>query len=479
MGQPLQGIQIRMVASYGLYEEDFETGFPEWRIYTFSKVGYTDANGNVLLEGFVNVTAYYPWKYKFYDLKVLMESPNYSIVSHSGDYSQLSHTSAYFTIGEDEDGNGVYDEWEYELAQKFCPVLKLHSGDHGVKPVPVEILDRNGDGILNGEDVYYRIINLALYDLGELPANNIWARSRYLDTFYPYDDAGNEKELIEICIFDFDRDGIGDTKADTYFIIPHFEFGKIGGTSPSVWYSEFDQKLSEHSDDSRYIKGTTYVYFNKISDNNLEIQYWFFYPFNAAANRHEGDWERVYIYVNSGDPEIAQIIKVRYYHHENFSEYQTDKLQFVNNTHVKVFVGGYTYVNFPEIFEGNGTHASYPWPGKWKTKSLNTNDNVDGKGIEINFDAFRNLVIIPRYEYIINRNLIEEPFINFQGYDLSWVRFEGFWGHIVSEPSYLASQKIIVDILGNLFENISEWTGFYDFEYNGIGNIAPKGPFKR
>jgi hypothetical protein len=88
-------------------ERDYESGITEWRVHTFTKTGYTDASGFIKLEGFVNVDAYYPWRYKFYDMKVLMETPNYAIVSHSGDYSHLSNTTANFEIGLDYNKNDV------------------------------------------------------------------------------------------------------------------------------------------------------------------------------------------------------------------------------------------------------------------------------------------------------------------------------------------------------------------------------------
>ena len=79
-------------------------------------------------------------------MKAEVAQSGYATIQSSGNYS-TSGSSLYpqFWVGTDQDHNGVYDDWELPLAQKFCPNLILDANDQGVRPVPVEILDRNGD----------------------------------------------------------------------------------------------------------------------------------------------------------------------------------------------------------------------------------------------------------------------------------------------------------------------------------------------
>ena len=87
-------------------------------------------------------------------MQARMIDPDYSILSSEDTTAQSWQTIwTEFVVVTDLDGNGVYDNWELLLAQKFCPSLFLHSGDQDVGPVPVESMDRNGDGVLGWEDV--------------------------------------------------------------------------------------------------------------------------------------------------------------------------------------------------------------------------------------------------------------------------------------------------------------------------------------
>lgn len=87
-------------------------------------------------------------------MQARMIDPDYSILSSEDTTAQSWQTIwTEFVVVTDLDGNGVYDNWELLLAQKFCPSLFLHSGDQDVRPVPVESMDRNGDGVLGWEDV--------------------------------------------------------------------------------------------------------------------------------------------------------------------------------------------------------------------------------------------------------------------------------------------------------------------------------------
>ncbi len=171
--------------------------------------------------------------------------------------------------------------------------------------------------------------------------------------------------------------------------------------------------------------GTTYANFF-IKGSETVIQYWFFYPFNASANRHEGDWEHINVVLDSQDPNIASITRVEYYFHEEVAPRYTAGSDYflVSGTHPEVYVGG--NIGFIDGYSGHGTHGSYPFNGLWPKINplpLFNTETVDGNGLNINFANYQNIVILPAVESVN----IGDP--------LDWMTFAAFWGHVKSSPS--------------------------------------------
>jgi hypothetical protein len=171
-------------------------------------------------------------------MDVSISSLYYTIIS-SSNTSTTSYVRIYpvFNIGVDSDGNGVFDGWEMQLAKKFCPSLYLHSGDNGVRPVPVESMDRNGDGELGWEDLLVTCFNLGATNLGEYTPDEL-----YLNNL---DGTGSGFFLYEIYptlvpvhkvfgLIDFNHNGVFDDGDEhLFYALPHFEWGSIGQTNSS------------------------------------------------------------------------------------------------------------------------------------------------------------------------------------------------------------------------------------------------------
>ena len=376
----------------------------------------------------------------------------------------------------DTDQNGIADEWELPLAEKFCPNLTLHSGDQGVRPVPVEIMDRNGDYEMDWQDVIVNVYTEAGDPIGSFIPSQIYIPDVIYKDIYPY---YHPEEVIDTWV-DTNNDGCfscsGDGVAPGHRILhTHFEWGDLGATNPSSWYSHWNTKMAQFSSDMRYVKGTTYAHLFK-DGNDTVIQYWFFYPFNASANRHEGDWEHINVILNSQNPSQAQINKVVYYYHHKKSVRNTSQITIVDQTHPKVYVGGYT----DELgISGHGTHGSYPNPGVHDDiNSFGTDETVDGQGLVIDFDTYANIIILPRFGYVNNDHNNINPYIDPDGNNLNWMVFNAFWGYVLSEPS--AGYTIFTTLRAML----DGWTfgvgtyvakKWFDLPDN-VGNIAAAGP---
>ncbi len=403
-GQPLAGVPVRLeVHTTTMFDFD---------------IGTTDMNGYVYLA--VTADGFLDYMY------VTITDQDYEILSSQGTYTETSnYLYPTFDVGLDINRNDVVDGWEMPLAQKFCPDLRLHSLDYGVSPVPVESLDRNGDGALGWEDVLVRLYDTSggyhgEFDMDEIAIGEMNPYYMYLK--YPHLAPVHK----EVATPDINGNGLfGESGEATavYLMVPHFEWGDISNTSPTEWYSSWISFIGDHHTETKYADGTTYVNFFD-NGNDTIIQYWFFYVFNASANRHEGDWEHINVVLDSQDPTSASISRVEYYFHEEVAPRYTAGVDYsiVNSTHPAVFVGGHT--GFIDGYDGHGTHGSFPDDGNWPNiNPIGTDEDVDGFGLHIDFNNYQNIVIMPAIETV-------QP-----GDPLEWMTFAAYWGHAKSSPS--------------------------------------------
>lgn len=303
-----------------------------------------------------------------------------------------------------------------------------------MRPVPVEILDRDGDDQLTEDDIIFDIYTIrgdklhpkyhfTRSELSETESTTLWT--------FPF-----LHPLLPVEFDDWGPWGDGDYNygRGIYLVVPHFEFGDIGHTNGSDWYNSFEQKVQEHSGESAYQDGTTYTHLFTDNDN-VVIQYWFYYPFNHATNRHEGDWEHINVIVDSQIPNSSNIVEIEYYaHYEDVRERNANTAEIVrgndNSAHPVVYVSGHQ----KEIdgCEGNGGHGNFPHAGEYDRiidlpgDNENIDENVDGQGLEINFHYYNNIELIPNIQYIS---------LNSNQSTLTWMHFPSYSGHVVSHPS--------------------------------------------
>lgn len=74
------------------------------------------------------------------------------------------------------------------------------------------------------------------------------------------------------------------------------------GDDPESWrdeyYAEYGGQLKREYQDFKKIYLHPFVSAGARSGLELVLQYWFFYPYNDGANKHEGDWEHVNVVVS-------------------------------------------------------------------------------------------------------------------------------------------------------------------------------------
>ena len=104
------------------------------------------------------------------------------------------------------------------------------------------------------------------------------------------------------------RASFSDAPTDTrkYTITPYFDYP---GDDPTSWHNAYTGSGSHAGEN---LPNTAYVHIYKTThetytDSITVIQYFYFYPYNHWWNRHEGDWQRVHVVVNSRDPDDADI----------------------------------------------------------------------------------------------------------------------------------------------------------------------------
>lgn len=460
---PEPGVEIKFLVTCN----NGSSPFTDWAY------GTTDSNGWFYLTIQID---YWMYPYLSY-MSASVDDDRYTTLSSQNNFSRIgSEICPAFVVIHDEDGNLIKDEWELPLAKKFCPNLTLHSGDNGVRPVPVEIMDRNYDYVIDWRDVIVDVYTISGDPIGSFSPSQIYYPTVIYKDIYPY----YHPEMVNSTWIDTNNDGCFSCSGDgiapgNRILHTHLEWGALGNTNPSSWYTHWNYKIAQHSSDMRYTKGTTYAHLFK-DGSDIVIQYWFFYPFNACANRHEGDWEHINVVINSQIPSQAQMSKiVYYYHHEKIGKYPS-QITIVDQTHPKVYVGGYVS-SFG--MSGHGSHGSYWRSGVQEDiNSVGSDETVDGQGLTIDFDSYSNIIILPRFNHVNNGNNNITPYIDMYGNNLNWMVYNAFWGHVMSEPS--AGQTTfsgLRGILGTLTFGIGIEVGERWFELpENVGNVAPAGP---
>jgi hypothetical protein len=493
-GQPYQGVSVRLTVvtttSYAM------------------KTGTTNGSGYVYL--YVTAPGFLE------DMWVYINSTAYIVLS-----SQNTHTSTsyylypVFNLGYDGNDNDVVDAWEMPLAQKFCPVLFQPKDDKGflwnapspsgvnyvLRPIPAQSMDSDGpfgqpDGILDYHDVDVDVWNVAGQFVGTYPMESIMDyagqpySNRYPNVIKPYDQITCTPP--------------GKASA-SYTLLPHYEWATTDDHEGNIsWYGKWNELYYQKGvieNDTWYVHGTMYAMIGK-EGVQTKIVYAMHYPFNAAANRHEGDWPGIVVTLDSQNPSQANIVSVQFNFHgektirtipvtfyvslaEALSVHEfwndgngnpafANKYFVIDGTHPVTFGGGKT--DYYGV-RGWGSHAQYPCPGTWiRDKAVDVYEYVCQYGMlltdmqEFRFNNYNNIRVLPPKHYIVN-NLRYD--VNY-----NWAIFGGFWGGVYSYPSaeQTSFPQIVNDILN--FLNGVLFLGFEVIPEIPDINIAAFSPYR-
>ncbi|MBN1825355.1 MAG: T9SS type A sorting domain-containing protein [Candidatus Eisenbacteria bacterium] len=267
----------------------------------------------------------------------------------------------------DIDGNGIDDDAEVALAEKFRPTLILPSdGTDGMKPCPVGIL---GDGTaLTADRLWARVYNVAGRLVGVFRATDPdWNPApTFASPSFNYSGFGWDGNAITY---------VGAPPGAAYYIYYVRLYPDYGGPSvrcPGDWRALYASGSGDHPPGAD-LEPTVYAHLLAGAGQPI-IQYWFFFPFNDWVNNHEGDWEHVHIRVSSADPGSAEILSACFYFHGRHQIREASSLLLADGGHPVVWIGGSGEWSCGGCDgnscpgDGNGgpeSHGCYPFHGHW------------------------------------------------------------------------------------------------------------------
>lgn len=292
--------------------------------------------------------------------------------------------------GSDFDQNGISDGLEAFLAATFEPAFFINRGSP-LSPEPVEILDRNGDGVLGAADAFVSVLYTR-------------ASTGTLSSFQlPFCEAFSAAPACASAV-EFFHQATDGPYSGTYpswapapvpgsgTFFSFYDYGAIGSEGPVQWDATINGSSSfgGAAHDPKI-----YCHFRNGSPSadQIEIQYWFFYPYNDGWNDHEGDWEHITVIVQNSSPCVYEMKTVYSFFHEDYFDWDVsadDAPYRLDGTHVVVFVGGTVQGSGGTGDEGGG---SYPMFGSFLTR-WDVTEHVRAEGTTLHYNEV-DLEIIP------------------------------------------------------------------------------------
>lgn len=231
--------------------------------------------------------------------------------------------------GVDNDGDGIDDGTESDLADTYAPLLYMPNlitrGEAGNGVGGDWAWPGNVEWYLANTQMRFHHDNCPdhqILNLGTITTSNITTQSHQRATSW----LGCSHSGTT-----YGSNGSGGYSSENHFFLQavYDDVTHPGVRDPSGW------------------KVYTHVYRNNIG--GISIQYWFFYPYNdfIAGFNHEADWEHITVQLNSSQ----QPSTLTYAAHHDPRTWQAYQVSWYNGTH-------------PQVWVADGSHASYASEGE-------------------------------------------------------------------------------------------------------------------
>lgn len=368
-----------------------------------------------------------------------------SVTSSSGVSSSTSYIIwPEFTVIQDCDMDGISDELEMQIAEKFKPILHKHSYDLQADLADFEISITGSGGT-------------------SITAINTNGGESFSSTIY---------------------------SVNNLHIISGYNIDSYANTqSPKKWKLNFPNNDTFRHNGAPVGQRPVYYHVYK-DDNYYYVQYWLYYnmndlrSYNQTANNtwHEGDWEHVSIKLLRSSDGNYTPQKVNFYNHYGGRTRQASQAWWSSKSNL-------TYTSIQQGYDANHTHL-HVWVSANSHALYNRYDSVYRASVHvfgIETEDYRdNVDYSPTgYDLYFEYDLLEKMGELYSNYDISsthgntyyphyyilggkpWLAFVGrlggFWSNAVAET---ISPKMPTFRLGQ------EW---YDFTSNlsGFGNSEP------
>ncbi|RME76729.1 MAG: hypothetical protein D6785_13385 [Planctomycetota bacterium] len=336
---------------------------------------------------------------------------------------------------QDQNKNGIPDDYEMGLAKKFNPSMAFYGKN--IWPVDHRYLWAKGGSLKRR--VYLKKGNYWIFQRVEtlLSASKLESQPW---NHYP----DKEKKNGNLYQYKYYIDGPGEN---------------LGSLKKEMtWEREFIRLqggVLENPTKCRF-PPAQYAHFFWQDKQHLLIQYWFYYPYNKFINNHEGDWEHVNIVLkierekedcfNPQKP-YQKPVEFQYFFHQHYLKLKNPILigDKKGGVHPLVFVGGQGSLWIPKIRIGNGYWSFSPivwekWEGEYSGASYPFPGRIDGSGGK---GRFRKDERIPRISRWIHANdfqiiLLPEPEnLDYKKHpELSWLQLDFYSGNWTSPPNH-------------------------------------------
>lgn len=192
------------------------------------------------------------------------------------------------------------------------------------------------------------------------------------------------------------------------------------GYDDATWFDEWD-RIQGGDPAAATWTPTVYVHisWHDKAASQIQLQYWFWYPYNKFANNHEGDWEHIDVVADiAATPALVDL-------HWAFHSFDYQHLTYATRItagdggdHPVVFVGGCGEI---DGWGGCYSGGSYPWPGLYEGAATAITEDVTPMLRHLHPDDI-DVILLPEPDEVLAT-------------ELSWLPLDLAWGEWVTEEN--------------------------------------------